>query len=679
MKKKRFIQLMLASSLCIGTTTSWSNSNTLLRSGVDLKAMDRSVDPKQDFYQFVNGTWLKTAKIPEDEARSGAFGEVADKTTEQIRIIVEDLLKQQHTVGSEEQKISDLYRSYINTAQIEQLGIDALAKDLERIDAIKNKKDLAKFFAYANQVGINLPFSMRIHQDRKASTDVILFLGQGSLGMSERDFYMGEAQRFQDIRHEYLLYIANTLNYAGIENPIEHAKTIMALERALAKISWTPTQFRDDKVGTYLFGTQQIKTFMPSFDWLTYFSEVGLKGAGKQIGVSQVNYLRDLDALWKVIPVETWQVYLKFNLINSYADTLSQTFKAHQFQFYNQTLAGVQKAPTREREALLLTNQLLGSSIGKRYVAKHFDDRSLPAMHEMVENIRKAFHLKLDEATWMGNDTKKEVRHKLDSIRVKIGHPKVWRDYTNLEIKHDDLVGNIQRARMFNFQRELEKVGKAVDPEAWMMSPQTVNAYYNGQMNEIVLSAAIWQAPFYDAKFDPAVNYGGIGAVIAHEFSHGFDDRGSRLDAKGKGQEWWNERDRKRFNERTKALVEQYKQYEALPGHKANSVLNSSENISDNLGLGIAHTAYRLSLKGQEAPVLDGFTGDQRFYIGWAQVWRTKSTPQSVLNNINLAVHAPGHIRANGTVRNQQGFYEAFAVKEGDKMYIEPEKRISIW
>ena len=678
MKKRLLTQLILTNCLLMrATEIAWSN--TTLLSGVDLKAMDRTVDPKQDFYQFVNGTWLKTAKIPEDEALSGAFGEVADKTSGQIRMIMSDLLKHQHTVGTEEQKLTDLYNSYMNIAQIEDLGIQALAADFQRIDNIQTKKDLAKFFAYANQTGINLPFDMNIHQDRKASTDVLLFLAQGDLGLADRDFYVGEGERYEEIRHQYLLYIANTLNYAGIEKPVENAKTIMALEKALAKISWTPTELRNEKVRTYLFGTQQINTFMPSFDWLTYFTEVGLKGAGKQIAISQVDYLRQLDELWKVIPLETWQVYLKFNLINSNAAYLSKNFKEPSFEFYSKNLNGIQKPAAREREALNLTNSILGSSIGKRYVAKHFNDQDLPVMQEMVENVKKAFHLKLDEATWMGNDTKKEVRHKLDNIKVKIGYPKEWRDYTGLEIKSDDLIGNIQRGRIFNFQRELAKVGKPVDPEAWKMQPQTVNAYYNAQMNEIVLAAAMWQAPFYDAQVDPAINYGGIGAVIAHEISHGFDDRGSRFDAKGKGQEWWNEYDRKKFNERTKALVDQYKNYEALPGHKINSALNSSENISDNLGLGIAHTAYRLSLQGKEAPVLDGFTGDQRFYIGWAQVWRTKSTRENLLNSINLATHAPGHIRGNGAVRNQQSFYDAFAVKEGDKMYIPPEKRVSIW
>ena len=448
----------------------------------------------------------------------------------------------------------------------------------------------------------------------------------------------------------------------------------------MAKISWSATELRHDEVKTYIFAPKNVITFMPSFDWMSYFSELGLKGIGKEVAISQVDYLRQLDELWKVIPIETWQTYLKFNLINSYSPYLTEVFQKHYFDFYDTALNGIQTRSPRDESALELTNGILGNVLGKLYVEKYFDETQRPAMLEMVENLRKAFHLKLDQASWMGADTKREVRHKLDSINVKVGYPKTWRDYSALDIRKDDLIGNIQRTRMLNFQRELDKVGQAIDPETWYMLPQSVNAYYSAQLNEIVLPAAIWQPPFYyDASHDPAVNYGAIGAVIAHEISHGFDDKGSHFDAKGKGGEKWNEHDRKKFNERTKALVEQYKQYEALPGYKVNAELNTSENIADNLGLGVAHMAYRLSLKGQPAPVIDGFSGDQRFYMGWAQTWRSKTNSEYLLNSLNLASHAPASVRSNGTVRNQQSFYDAFEIKEGDKMYLPPEKRVSIW
>lgn len=678
--RKHILSHLILVGAFLYSPVSYAVSTTSLKSAIDLNAIDRTVDPKQDFYQFVNGNWLKTAKIPEDQALSGAFAEVSMKSTQQLFDIFNELAKKQHPQGSNEQKVADLYASYMDTDRLEQLGLEALQQDLQRIESIKTKKDLAEFFAYAEKINLNLPFSTRFYQDRKASSKAMMYVGQGGLGMPDRDFYLSEQPRQQEIRNTYLLYIANTLNFAGQPKPIEDARTILALEKALAKISWSAVELRNDEVRTYLVETKNIVNYMPSFDWMNYFSELGLKGARKEVAISQINYLRQLDQLWKVIPIETWQTYLKFNLINSYSPFLTEVFQNHHFEFYDKTLEGVQARSPRNESALKLTNGILGNVLGKLYVEKHFNESQRPAMLEMVENVRKAFHLKLDQADWMGSDTKKQVRHKLDSINIKIGYSKTWRDYSALEIRKDDLIGNIQRTRLFNYQRELDKVGEPIDPEAWHMSPQTANAYYNVKLNEIVLPAAIWQAPFYyDDSHDPAVNYGAIGAVIAHEISHGFDDRGSRFDAKGKGEETWNEHDRKKFNERTKALVEQYKQYEALPGHKVNAELNKSENISDNLGLGIAHMAYKLSLKGQPAPVIDGFSGDQRFYIGWAQVWRSKSNPEYLLNSLNLANHAPGHVRGNGAVRNQQSFYEAFGIKEGDKMYLSPEKRISIW
>ncbi len=678
--RKHILSHLILVGAFLHSSVSYAVSTTSLKSAIDLNAIDRTVDPKQDFYQFVNGNWLKTAKIPEDQALSGAFAEVSMKSTQQLFDIFNELAKKQYPQGSNEQKVADLYASYMDTDRLEQLGLEALQQDLQRIESIKTKKDLAEFFAYAEKINLNLPFSTRFYQDRKASSKAMMYVGQGGLGMPDRDFYLSEQPRQQEIRNTYLLYIANTLNFAGQPKPIEDARTILALEKALAKISWSAVELRNDEVRTYLIEIKNIIKYMPSFDWMNYFSELGLKGARKEVAISQINYLRQLDQLWKVVPIETWQTYLKFNLINSYSPFLTEVFQNHHFEFYDKTLEGVQARSPRNESALKLTNGILGNVLGKLYVEKHFNESQRPAMLEMVENVRKAFHLKLDQADWMGSDTKKQVRHKLDSINIKIGYPKTWRDYSALEIRKDDLIGNIQRTRLFNYQRELDKVGEPIDPEAWHMSPQTANAYYNVKLNEIVLPAAIWQAPFYyDDSHDPAVNYGAIGAVIAHEISHGFDDRGSRFDAKGKGEETWNERDRKKFNERTKALVEQYKQYEALPGHKVNAELNKSENISDNLGLGIAHMAYKLSLKGQPAPVIDGFSGDQRFYMGWAQVWRSKSNPEYLLNSLNLANHAPGHVRGNGAVRNQQSFYEAFGIKEGDKMYLSPEKRISIW
>lgn len=385
----------------------------------------------------------------------------------------------------------------MDSKRLEHIGLAGLQQDLQRIENIRTKKDLAEFFAYAEKIDLNLPFSTDFHQDRKASSKAMMFVGQGELGMPDRDFYLSEQPRHQELRNTYLLYVANTLNFAGQPKPIEDARTILALEKALAKISWSATELRHDEVKAYIFAPKNVITFMPSFDWMSCFSELGLKGMGKEVAISQVDYLRQLDELWKVIPIETWQTYLKFNLINSYSPYLTEVFQKHYFDFYDTALNGIQTRSPRDESALELTNGILGNVLGKLYVEKYFDETQRPAMLEMVGNIRKAFHLKLDQASWMGADTKREVRHKLDSINVKVGYPKTWRDYSALDIRKDDLIGNIQRTRMLNFQRELDKVGQAIDPETWYMLPQSANTYYNAQLNEIVLPAAIWHPPFF--------------------------------------------------------------------------------------------------------------------------------------------------------------------------------------
>jgi putative endopeptidase len=676
--KKSFLnQLIIASLLCGGGTLSLS-THAAVKSGIDLAALDRNIDPKQDFYHFVNGNWIKTAKIPEDQALNGAMAEVSEKANAQIEDILKDLAKQAQPTDNALQKAADFYKSYLNHSKLESLGLTPLAEDLQRIENISSQKDLAKFFAYAEQTNLNLPFSLRIYQDTKASSKVLLFLGQGSVGLPDRAHYMSETPESEELRKEYLLYVANLLNFAGNEKPIENARTIMALEKALAKIRWTNLEMKNDEVNYHLFGTTNIKRFMPEFDWVEYFNELGFK-PGRMIALKQINYLRDLNDLWKVIPLDTWKVYLKYNLINSYSPYLNDTFKDHRFAFYQKRLLGVQSQATRERDAVKITNSVLGEAIAPIYVEKHFDTAKIALVEKMIGNVRQAFHQHLDEAAWMSNGTKKEIREKLDDIKIKVGAPKKFEDYQGLEIRPNDLVGNIKRARLFEYQKELDKVGQPVDRDAWSMLPQSVNAYYNGQLNEIVFPAAILNPPYFDPEAENAINYGGIGAVIAHEIGHAFDDRGSKLNAKGRGPDPWSPSDRKEFEKRTKALIEQYSQYEAAKGQKVNGKLNTGENISDFLGLAMAHRAYQMSLGGQASPVLDGFTGDQRFFMGWAQVWRSKSNPEYILLHLNSSAHSPNPVRGNGAVRNHAKFFEAFNVKEGDKMYLAEKDRVTMW
>jgi putative endopeptidase len=677
--KKHILNQFIITAMLCGSSIGIGHTASTLKSGVDLAAMDRTVNPKDDFYHYVNGNWIKTAKIPEDQALSGAMAEVSEKASEQVGQIIQSLIAKPQTAGSAEQKIVDFYHSYMNTAQIEQLGASALNHDFQRIEAISNQKDLARYFAYAEQTGLNLPFSLNIYQDTKASSTVLLFLGQGRIGLKDREDYLSESPEAEQLRKEYLLYIANLLNYAGDSKALENARTILALEKALAKIRWTSLEMRNLEANYYLFPTNNIKRFMPEFDWMEYFQSLGFKSAGRRIALKQVNYLRNLNDLWKVIPLETWKAYLKYNLINSYAPYLSDNFKNHRFQFYQQRLLGVQAQANRDRQASEATNAVLGELIAPIYVARYFDPAKMPVMQGMIENVRQAFKQQLAEVTWMSKDTKKQVQLKLDDIGVKIGHQQKFDDYAGLVIKKDDLLGNVQRTRLYHYQKELEQVGKPVDPDAWEMLPQNVNAYYSSQLNEIVFPAAIIQQPYFDLEADLAVNYGAIGAVIAHEIGHAFDDRGSRVDKKGRGADPWDQSDRKEYEKRGKALIEQYEKYDAVIGHKVNGKLNIGENISDNLGLAVAYRAYKLSLKGQSAPVIDGFTGDQRFYMGWAQVWRSKSTPEYILNHLKSAAHSPSHVRGNAAVRNHAAFYEAFNIQEGDQMYLPPKDRIVMW
>lgn len=677
--KKSFLNQLIVASLMLGGASVSIQGHAALKSGIDLAALDRSVDPKHDFYHFVNGNWIKTAKIPEDQALHGAIAEVSEKANAHIEVILKDLISKPQPLGSSTQKAADFYKSYLNHAEIENIALAPLADDLQRIENIQSQKDLAKYFAYAEQTNLNLPFSLRIYQDTKASSRVLLFLGQGRIGLPDRDHYMSEKPELEELRKEYLLYIANLLNFAGDSKPIENARTIMALEKALAKIRWTNLEMRNDEVNYHLFATSNIKRFMPEFDWVEYFNELGFK-PGRMIALKQVNYMRDLNDLWKVMPIDTWKVYLKYNLLNSYAPYLNDTFKDHDFAFYQKRLLGVQSAATREREAVEVTNNILGEALAPIYVEKHFDQAKIAMIENMIGNVRKAFHQHLDETAWMSNDTKEGIREKLDDIKIKVGYPKKFEDYQGLEIKSDDLVGNVKRARLFNYQKELEKVGQPIDRDAWHMLPQSVNAYYNPQLNEIVFPAAILNPPYFDSEAENAINYGGIGAVIAHEIGHAFDDKNSRLDKKGRGgKDAWDAKDRKEFEKRTKALIEQYNQYEAAKGHKVNGKLNTGENISDFLGLAMAHRAYKMSLNGQPAPVLDGFSADQRFYMGWAQVWRSKSNPEYVILNLNSSAHSPNPVRGNGAVRNHAKFFEAFGIQPGDKMYLAEKDRVVVW
>jgi len=555
-----------------------------------------------------------------------------------------------------------------------------LKSELARIAALKNKAALPALFAQLNRAGVTVPLSFYIHQDAKDSTKYVADLHQDGLGMPDRDYYLKtDDAKLADIRAKYQQHIEKMLTLAGIKDAASQAKAIVALETELAKVQWTKVENRDP-IKTYnKVQLSKLAAMAPGFDWNAWLAASGIKGKTDYVIVSQPSYFKGFTEVLNRTPLSTWQAYLQLHTINGYANYLSKAFVDQRFAFNGTTLAGIPELEPRWKRGVSTLESSLGDAVGKLYVKEHFPAERKARMEVLVNNLLAAYKESIDTLDWMSPETKKEAQAKLAKFTPKIAYPSKWKEYTALTVKRDDLVGNVMRSREVEYNRELNKLGKPIDRDEWGMTPQTVNAYYNPELNEIVFPAAILQPPFFDAKADDAVNYGGIGAVIGHEISHGFDDQGSQYDGDGNMRNWWTKQDGERFGEKTKALIAQYAAFSPLPGYHVNGELTLGENIGDNSGLAIAYKAYKLSLKGQPAPVIDKLTGDQRFYMGWAQVWRAKMREPAQIAQIKTDPHSPAQYRANGTVKNQPGFYEAFGVKQGDKMYLAPKDRVIIW
>ncbi|UVW28873.1 M13 family metallopeptidase [Massilia sp. H6] len=652
-----------------------------LSSGIALEYVEPTVRPQDDFFQHLNGKWLKKVEIPADKSTWGAFHQLRDDTLPQLRAIIERAAADKSAAaGSETRKIGDFYASYMDEARLEQLGIAPLNKELGKIAAIKDKSELPAAFAHLGRIGVNVPFVFFIHQDAKDSTKYVADLYQAGLGMPDRDYYLkGDDAKLADIRAKYQQHVEKLLAMAGNKNAAADAKAIVELETELAKVQWTKVENRDP-IKTYnKVELAKLAELAPGYDWNAWLAATGLAGKADYLIVSQPSYLKGFADVLSRVPLETWKTYLQLHTVNGYAGYLSKAFVDQRFAFNGTVLSGIPQLEPRWKRAVSTIESGLGEAVGKLYVKEHFPAERKARMETLVNNLMTAYKESIDTIDWMSPATKKEAQAKLAKFTPKIGYPDKWKDYSALSVKRDDLVGNVMRSREVEYNRELNKLGKPIDRDEWGMTPQTVNAYYNPELNEIVFPAAILQPPFFDAKADDAVNYGGIGAVIGHEISHGFDDQGSQYDGDGNMRNWWTEEDGKRFAEKTKVLVSQYAAYSPLPGYHVNGELTLGENIGDNSGLAIAYKAYQLSLKGKKAPVIKGLTGDQRFYMGWGQVWRTKMREPAQIAQIKTDPHSPGQYRANGTLKNQPGFYEAFGVKPGDKMYLAPKDRVIIW
>lgn len=689
--KLKFVKNVLVSAMMLSSTVLWAETVATAvqmtpttvkdqkKSGIDHQYFDQTVKGSDDFYQHVNGGWIKNTEIPADKSRWGTFDILHEESLKQLHDIVDELSKQQLVNGSSEQKVATLYANFMDEKRIETLGIQPIQAEIENVDALKSKKDIAQLAAHFSRIGVTSPFDVGVDQDMKNSTQMIAMMVQSGLGLPDRDYYLKNDAKFKKVRSQYLSYIEKTLKLAGDTQATQHAQAILKLETQIAKIQWSNVQNRDVTKLYNIYKVEDLAKLSPKIDWKTYLEKQELADKIKTIQVIQPSYFKGLSPIVDNTSLDAWKAYFKFHLVSDFSPLLSKAFVDNSFDFYSNQLREIKEQKPRWKRGVQLVEGTLGESLGQIYVKKYFSAEKKQRMELLVQNLMKAYSQSIEQLDWMSPATKVQAQKKLASFAVKIGYPNKWRDYSALDIKNDDLIGNVIRSREFEHQYALNKLGKPVDRDEWGMTPQTINAYYNASLNEIVFPAAILQPPFFDMNADDAVNYGAIGAIIGHEISHGFDDQGSQFDELGNMKNWWTAEDHRKFKEKTNALVAQYNAYEPIKGYHVNGELTLGENIADNSGLAIAYKAYQLSLNGQPAPVLDNLTGEQRFYIGWAQAWRSKITDAMQVEFLKRDPHSPDKVRGNATLLNQAPFYDAFHLKQGDKMYLPANKRVTIW
>jgi putative endopeptidase len=650
------------------------------RSGIDRAYVAADVRPQDDLFRHVSGKWLAEAVIPPDRPLYGAFHKLRDQSEADIRAIIEESAKSDQPAGSEARKVGDLYASFLDEATADRLGIEPIKDDLARVAAIADKAGLVRALGVLQKQGVESLVGAGVDTDAKRSDRYIVILNQSGIGLPDESYYREE--KFAKVREAYVAHIAKMLELAGIPDAKSKADRIMALETRLAKSHWDRVKSRDDTLTYNKMDRAALAKLAPRFDWSAWAKAAGApESTLDEVVVRQPSFFTAMAEAVDSVSLDDWKDWLAWNVVRTYAEYLSKPFVDENFAFYGKTLTGAPENRPRWKRGVAAVETALGEAVGKLYVAKHFPPQAKERMKVLVGNLIEAYRRDIQALDWMGPETKTKALDKLSKFTPKIGYPDKWRDYSKLEIRRDDLVGNIRRASAFELDRQLAKLGKPVDRSEWLMTPQTVNAYYNPGMNEIVFPAAILQPPFFDMEADDAVNYGGIGAVIGHEIGHGFDDQGSKYDGDGNMNDWWTDADRREFDKRTKMLIEQYDSFEPklLPGHHVNGAFTVGENIGDLGGLTIAYKAYTIALNGAESPTLDGLTGPQRLFVGWAQVWRTKAREAEAIRRLATDPHSPPEFRCNGVVRNLVEFYDAFGVKEGDKLWLPPEKRVRIW
>ena len=644
--------------------------------GVDLTAMDKSVKAGDDFWRHVNGGWDKRTEIPADRSSAGAGVLLVDEAERQVKAIVEDLARDPAKSGQTGQQLGDFYASWMDEAGIEARGTAPLKPYLAKINAVSNRSELIKLFATPGYVS---PVGIGIIPDPADPTRYVAFASQSGLGLPNRDYYLLKGDKYDAIRKAYRGYVVKLHQLAGIGGAEAKADRIIALETALAKAHWEPERQRDIKQIYTPMNRAQLTELAPQFEWAALLKEAGL-GKVETVVAAEKSAITDTGKMLDSVPLSTWKDYSAYHFIRTNAQYLPKAFDQANFDFFSKTLRGVPQQRERWKRGIQLINGTLGEAVGRVYVERHYPAESNRQMGELIANLRAGLETRLAASTWMDEATKQQARAKLAAFDPRIGHPEKWIDYSSLKVDRSDLLGNALRAGEFGWNLQLSRLGKPVDRALWDMTPQEVNAYYNPLMNQITFPAAILQPPYFDPAADAAVNYGGIGAIIGHEIGHGFDDQGRQFDATGRIRDWWTKESGDQFNARAEKLGKQFDQYEPIPGTKINGKLTLGENIGDLGGLEMAYAAYRRHVaKHGEPPVIDGLTGDQRFFVAYAQAWQSKVREGAMRERLLSDPHSPPEYRVNGIVRNVDAWYKAFNVKPGDKMYLPPEQRVSIW
>ena len=673
-----FLSALIACSSEDAADSSTAVLPTTLGSGIIRANFDDTIAPGDDFYRYVNGSWLSDTPIPSDKSNYGAFTALSDEAEANLRIIIENAAGLGAPEGSETQKVGSFFSSFMDEDLVNTIGAEPLQATLAEIAEVSSKDEMLLKMAELNHISVQMPVGVYIDVDAMQSDQYISYLSQWGLGLPDRDWYLSEDdQTHEEARAAYQSYIETALMLAGYERASEAADSVLAIEFLIAEQHWDRVKNRQEELTYNKVTLDDLNSLSPDMDWGSYMEVLGISETTYVI--RQPSYIEGLNRIWNDTSLQQWQDYSSFKYVDSLAAYLSDNFVQAQFEFEGRTLGGLEEMRPRWKRGVGVVDSALGEVVGSLYVDEYFQEEAKARMDVLVENLRRAFQVGINELEWMTDATKGQAQEKLAKFNTKIGYPEEWKYYSGLSADPLDLVGNMLRSRRLEHNRELEKLGSPINRAEWFMTPYTVNAYYNPPMNEIVFPAAILQPPFFNVDADDAVNYGGIGAVIGHEFSHGFDDQGRKYDGEGNLRDWWTEEDVEAFTARASALVDQYEQFEVLPGKFLNGEFTLGENIGDLSGLAVAYKAYQMSLNGRVAPVIDGLTGDQRFFMGWAQVWARLYRDENLESRITSDPHSHSEARTNGIVRNFDLWYETFDVQPGDALYLAPDERVKIW